>query len=257
VTRLRRSPFLIALDIDGTVAPIAPTPDAARVPEGTRNTLAKLASREGVYLAFVTGRGAADGERIVGVPHTFVIGNHGIELLDRDGVVHIDPQAQREAQRVAQASSRLATELAGIPGVFVEDKTWTLSVHYRLARRDDVPGVEALARAAAEAFQLRLTRGKEIFEIQPSVEVDKGTALLSLADALRVWSGGTLEGAILYAGDDRTDEDAFRALRARSREAITVHVGTARVNDILTAAEFTVGDPEEMRALLDWLADLR
>ena len=83
--RVSRSPLLVALDIDGTLAPIAPTPEAAAVPPSTRRTLERLARAHDVHLAFVTGRGANDGRRIVDVSDSWTIGNHGIELIDPTG----------------------------------------------------------------------------------------------------------------------------------------------------------------------------
>ena len=255
--RLRRSPLLIALDIDGTIAPLAPTPQEAEVPPVTLGLLQRLAALSGVHVAFVTGRAASDGRRLAAVERSHLIGNHGLELLHPDGTVAVHEEAQDHARHVTDAAHALTAALSSVPGVIVENKTWSLSIHFRLTPRPDVARVIEAVNAAAAQHNLRLTSGKEIVELRPRIASNKGTALLSLADTLGVWSGGVLRGAILYAGDDRTDEDAFRALRSRSDDAITIRVGPTASDEDPTAAEFTVADPGELRAVLEWVEGAR
>jgi trehalose 6-phosphate phosphatase len=121
------------------------------------------------------------------------------------------------------------------------------------------PSVEPRLRQTmddvAHKHGLRLIRGKKIFELRPPIHVHKGTAVLELG---RVLVGAELAASLFYAGDDRTDEDAFRALRSSAPHAVTVRVG-AQADDqtAATAAEFTVPDEEALRALLEWLVTLR
>ena len=256
--RVSRSPLLVALDIDGTLAPIAPTPEAAAIPETTRRTLQRLARSRDVHLAFVTGRAALDGRRLVDVAESWTVGNRGIELIDPAGGVRVNALAEAFAPTIARAARMLAGPLSGIGGVFVEDKAWTLSVHVRLAARADVPYVEQTLTDVARQLELRVIQGKEIFELRPPVAINKGTALLELAAALGVSDHhGALGGSLFYAGDDRTDEDAFRALRARQWNAVTVHVGDGSTHGVLTEAEFTLPDPPALRDLLDWMLSIR
>ena len=257
--RASRSPFLIALDIDGTVAPIAPTPAAATIPDATRRTLEALARAHGVHLAFVTGRAARDGRRLVDVPHSWTIGNHGVEMIDPANALRVNAQAEAYGPTIARAARLLAEPLDGIEGVFIEDKTWTASIHYRLAARSVIAKLEKALTDVARQLELRIVRGKEIFELRPPIELHKGTALIELAEALGVSDrGGTLAGSLLYAGDDRTDEDAFRAIRRRRWSAITVHVGAGTGADGLhTDAEFVVPDPSAFLEFLEWLLSIR
>ena len=257
--RSARSPLLVALDIDGTLAPIAPTPAAAAVPQETRRTLERLARAHDVHLALVTGRAARDGRRLVDVPHSWTIGNHGIEMIDPTDALRVNATAEAYAPTLALAARLLAEPLDGIAGVFIENKTWTLSVHYRLAARSDVPSVEKALTDVARQLELRIIQGKEIFELRPPLAINKGTALIELAQALGVSDHrGILGGSLLYAGDDRTDEDAFRAIRARQWSAITVHVGEGTESSgIRTDAEFVLPDPAALHVLLEWLASIR
>jgi trehalose-phosphatase len=137
----------------------------------------------------------------------------------------------------------------------VEDKMWTLSVHYRLADPSIEPRLRQAMDEVAHRHGLRLIRGKKIFELRPPIHVHKGTASVELS---RLLAGPKLEGSLFYAGDDRTDEDAFRALRSAAPHAVTVRVGgTADDQTAATAAEFTVPDEDALRQLLVWLMELR
>ena len=256
--RLARSPLLVAVDIDGTLAPIAPTPEAASVPPETRRILTTLAARPGVSLAFVTGRAASDGARLAGIPTSWIIGNHGMECIDPAGAVRVNPRVEPYAAKIAEAHEQLGALPGEVPGVILENKRWTLSVHYRLAARDNVPQVEAAVREIATQLSLRMTLAKEIYELRPPVAINKGTAIIELANLLGVFEGRSLRGSVLYAGDDSTDEDAFRLLRERSAESVTVHVGHGQYGtDTATAAEYLVPDPPALRELLEWLLSVR
>ena len=256
--RLSQSPLLIALDIDGTVAPIAPTPEKAAVPDETRKTLERLTRLPNVHLAFVTGRAAEDGRRLVRVAKSWTIGNHGLELIDPHGELRVDPAAGEFMPVLAQAVRMLSEPLSRYEGVFIEDKRWTLSVHFRLARETDVPNVERTVADVARELGLRLLEGKKILELRPPLAVNKGTALLELANELGIFHEGVLRGSILYAGDDRTDEDAFLALPRPPANAITLHVGKADLPEGLrTNAEFMLGDTLAVHEFLKWLLSRR
>lgn len=247
--------MLLMLDIDGTLAPLQLRPEDAFVPEPTRAAIVALAARPDVHVALVTGRAAADGRRLAGIEGVWVIGNHGIEAISPAGEAVVDESAAPYRDTIAVAVEELATFVGAIPGVRVEDKVWTLSVHYRLAD----PAVEPRLRHAmddvAHKHGLRLIRGKKIFELRPPIHVHKGTAVLELG---RLLAGPKLAGSLFYAGDDRTDEDAFRALRSSVPHAVTVRVGgTADDQTAATAAEFTVPDEDALRTLLEWLVELR
>jgi trehalose-phosphatase len=243
------------LDIDGTLAPLAPRPEDAAMPEATRQVVQALASTPEVHVALVTGRAAADGRRLAALNGVWVIGNHGIEVSSPDGEAVVDASAAPFREVLAATAGELRERLRSIPGVRVEDKVWTLSIHYRLAE----PGVEPRLRKTLDEVGhnhgLRLIRGKKIFELRPPIHVHKGTAVLGLSRQL---VGSELDAALFYAGDDRTDEDAFRALRSTAPHAVTVRVGAAADDQTAaTAAEFTVPNEEALRALLEWLAASR
>lgn len=250
--RLSGAPLVVMLDVDGTLAPIAPRPELAHVPDATSQCVAALAAGPQVIVALVSGRAAADARRLVRVANTWVIGNHGYEIVSPDGESLVDPQVEPYRNLIAQAGRRLESRLAQVPGVIVEDKRWTLSVHFRLASAAVVPRVRGLVEDTAHALGLRITDGKMVFEVRPPARVDKGTAVLTLAARLHAMDEGA---SLLFIGDDRTDEDAFRALRLRLQRAVTVRVAPDESTG--TAAEFAVADPDEVLRFLEWLRAAR
>jgi trehalose-phosphatase len=265
--RLAGRPLAVLLDVDGTLAPIAPRPEEAAVPAETRKVVAALAALPDVRVALVSGRAAADARRMVGVANVWVIGNHGFEVVSPDGGELPQPELEPWRSAVARAARRIAPPVAPVPGVLLEDKGWTLSVHYRLADPKVVPRLVESVERVAEPLGLRVMRGKMVVEVRPDVRVDKGTAVLRLANQLgalarreddvsgddRDAAAGDGNGSAVFVGDDRTDEDAFRALRSRSARVVTVRV--THGEEMATAAEFSLEDPAAVRSFLEWLLE--
>lgn len=249
-SRLVGTPLVIMLDVDGTLAPIALHPSLVRVPAETRRVVAALAARPDIAVALVSGRAAHDARRLVAVENVWTIGNHGAEVMHPNGDITIDPAVAAFAQPVASAAHTLAPLLAPLRNVLLENKGLTLSIHYRTAAEAIVPRLRAAVDGVAARYGLRVTDGKMVFEMRPPTRVDKGTAVYRLARDLGALGD---DAALVFAGDDVTDEDAFRLLRSRAPRAVTVHVGEGAD----TAAEFTVASPDDIRALLDRIAALR
>jgi trehalose 6-phosphate phosphatase len=245
--RLAGRPLLLMLDVDGTLAPIAPHPSLARVPDETRDILVKLAGRPRVLVVVVSGRAAHDARRMVGVENLWTIGNHGAEVISPSGEVTVDPAVARYATPMSRVAETLQPALAAFDGVVLENKEWTLSIHYRLVDDAVVPRLQDLVNDSAERNGLLVTQGKKVIEIRPPVNVNKGSAIRRLAERLGAFSP---DASLLFAGDDTTDEDAFQMLRAELPRAVTIHVG----DNTKTAAEFSLATPERVRALLERIA---
>jgi trehalose-phosphatase len=253
VERLGGSPLLLLLDVDGTLAPIAPRPEYAVVPPETHHVVAQLAATPQVYVAIVSGRSAEDARRLVCVDGAWVVGNHGIETAPPNAPPAARDDVAAFSDRIAIAAQRARSLADTIDGVIVEDKRWSLSVHYRLAHPRIVPDLTKQIERVASDLGLRVTHGKEVLEVRPPVDVDKGTAVVALAQRLGALGD---EASILCAGDDRTDEDMFRNLRARQARAVTVHVGVDP-STRQTEAEFSVADTDAMRELLERVLAIR
>lgn len=205
--RLLRLPRAgIITDIDGTIAPLAATPGAARVDQDARHALMRLIPRL-TLVAALTGRRAEDGASLVDIPDLLVVGNHGMEAL-AGSTLTTDPDADSYAPNVHRVIERL--RLSPLPpGTILEDKGPTASVHYRLAPNhpEARTALLALLEPLALAEDLWLTEGRALIEIRPPVPINKGYALRRLRAAY------ALDSIVMF-GDDLTDVDAFDALSA-------------------------------------------
>ena len=219
----------LLLDVDGTLAPIVPRPEDARVPPETRTELERLASRYAL-VACVSGRTSADARRIVGVERLVYVGTHGLEL---------EPEAERWAAVLREFA-------AGVPWP-VEDKGLTVSFHYRRSPDEEAARaeLEEVAERAREAG-LRARFGRKVLELLPPIDANKGTAIRRLLGerALR---------RALYAGDDTTDLDAFRALVGLELAVRVAVASTEGPPTLRAAADLVVATPAE---LVDLLRDL-
>ena len=245
--RLMGRPLVLSFDVDGTLAPIVAHPSLAQVPEATRRIIASLVTSRGVTVILISGRAAYDARRVVGVEHVWTVGNHGAEVIDPTGDTVVDAAVSRYADAMARTAQTLEPMVAAIHGVLLEDKTWTLSIHYRAADERVVPRLRGIVEGVAAEQGLIVTEGKKVLEIRPPVGVNKGTAISRLVSEL----GGFRDGAsVLFAGDDITDEDAFRFLREHHPRAVTICIGD-RAD---TSAEFIFRDTERLRELLERVA---
>jgi trehalose-phosphatase len=250
--RLDGVPLVVMLDVDGTLAPIAPVFDQARVPAQTQRAVASLLAKRDVHVALVTGRGAATARQMVGVHNLWVVGNHGFEIQGPNGEDFGDPNFAKYRDVIAMAANRLQPHISAMEGVIVENKTITLSVHWRLASPATIPKLRQVVDDIAQSLGLRVTDGKRIFEIKPPALIDKGTAVLALAERL---TSAREHASIAFAGDDVTDEDAIRALRVHHPRAVTIRV--VGEENPPTAAEFSLQGTEGMRQFLEELARSR
>jgi trehalose 6-phosphate phosphatase len=217
----------VFLDVDGVLAPIVPRPEDARVPDETRDELRRLNERYAL-VACISGRAGADAQRVVGVPELVYVGNHGLELDDE----------------AIEWRGRLQQFLADLDWPAIENKGLTASLHYRNSEDEDA------ARAALEDVKARAERaglfarfGRKVLELLPPVDVHKGTAVEKLLSERKLRRA-------LYAGDDTTDLDAFRAL-----DGLDVSVRIAVVSEegpieLREAADLTVERPDELLAVL-------
>jgi trehalose 6-phosphate phosphatase len=240
--------MVLLLDYDGTLAPIVDRPELAGMPQATRLALERLMSRPGVEVAVVSGRGLADVREKAAIPGIAYAGNHGMEIHG-PGIDRVHPEAAAARPVLERAADELRVAIASIPGAFVEDKTLTLSVHFRLAPRERVPELHRIVRRVVEPLEgVHLTEGKQVIEVRPNVDWNKGRAVLFLLDQMRPPAGSP----VLYFGDDRTDEDAFHALHDASRgEGVLV----ADEVPEHTAASSYLHDPREVGEVFAALAE--
>lgn len=241
---------LIALDVDGTLAPIVARPEDARAVPGAAEAIRRLGER-GVGVALLTGRPAAQAVELVGLspgdPVT-VLGHYGMQRWEAGRLV--SPEV---APGVQQARKELPGLLAGAAeGVHLEDKEHSLVVHTRPAA-DPAAAVAALQpalEALAGRTGLELVPGRAVLELRPP-GVDKGSALREAAEGAR---------CVVYVGDDVADLMAYDALRDLARGGMRT-LAVASVDPALAdhdprvagAADVVLAGPS---AVVSWLEEL-
>ncbi|MEY8017908.1 trehalose-phosphatase [Mycobacterium servetii] len=234
-------------DFDGTLSDIVDDPDAARPIAGATTALQKLAAR--CPVAVLSGRDLADVTRRVGVPGIWYAGSHGFELTAPDGTHHQNDDAAAAIPVLERAAAQLRERLGPIPGVMVEHKRFGVAVHYRNAPRDRVGEVAAAVRAAGRHSALRVTTGREVIELRPDLDWDKGKTLRWVLEHLHLAGSGALTP--IYLGDDITDEDAFDAVRDGGVPILVRH---DEDGDRATAALFGLDSPAAVSEFTNRLA---
>jgi len=206
---LSRRPRGFLTDIDGTLSAIAPAPGEARLYRGVRPLLRRCVAAFDVVAA-ISGRPALDARRMVGIPQMTYIGNHGMEVLtpgDRAPVIAPDVRAYQSAiaDALHEARERIGPHADHL---LFENKGVTASIHYRRAADPDVARAAILGALDPVARQLglRVTEGRMVIELRPPLNQDKGSSVRALVERRQL-------ACAIYLGDDRTDIDAFHALR--------------------------------------------
>ena len=248
---LATSPAGLVTDLDGTLAPIVPIPSEARPVPGAIEALRALADRLAI-VAVVTGRAAHDAQRILGSARddVLVIGNHGLEWLEPGA----DAAMADDALDALRASiTAFLTRMPAAPGVEIEDKGLSATIHYRRAVDPEVARawlLETLRGVAGRGLEVR--EGRRSIELRPVGQGDKGTALRSVAKRF-----GLL--GLVVAGDDTTDLDMFAAARALRSEGVRSAVlgiagGREAPPEVAASVDVLLPDPESFVGLLSRLA---
>ena len=233
------------LDYDGTLVEIARHPREARLRPSMREALLACAQRGDTELAIVSGRALADVRALVELPDALVVGNHGLEI-EGPG---LDPFTHPDLPHFAKRLEELAQELrAGCePGVWVEEKGASLTLHYRDAETALQPRIAERVREVVRRAGFQARDAICAVEARPPTGWDKGHAVLHVLRARHgpAWSENV---RVLYVGDDETDEDAFRALAGLG---ITFRVGRA---ERPTLASHRLPDVDAVETMLRWIA---
>lgn len=227
--------LLVTSDFDGTLAPIVSNPADARPLPAAADALVTLAALTDTSAALISGRALATLRELSGMPSTVhLVGSHGAEFAS--GFAH-----DIDRELLDRITTRLEQIAADKPGVTVETKPASVALHVRNASASDGDAALAAAWDAAPGWDAHVTTGKAVLEFAV-LDTDKGEAV----DVLR----GELDAtAVVFFGDDVTDEKAFARLRGSD---IGVKVGPGD-----TAATYRVDSPDDVAAALRHLADAR
>ncbi len=249
--RLKGKYIFIFLDCDGTLAPIAKTPDQAVVPEESRKLLERLVGSSRCKVAIISGRALSDIKSKLGLKNIIYSGNHGLEI-EGPKIRFITPVPLGYQKLIQVIKSDLNKKIAPIKGAFVEDKGLSLAVHYRQVKKKDVSLLKTVFHETIILYlvsdKVKIRSGKKVLEVRPSIEWDKGKVVLWLL-ARQQFSRAGENVMPVYIGDDLTDEDAFRALE---HIGITVFVGKPKHSQ----AQYFVKNTKEVSKFLNIILGL-
>ena len=233
LAQLAWSNVCLGFDFDGTLAPIVADPERAQLRPSTRALVKEVAR---LYpCVVISGRSVKDVQkRVANLGLRSVIGNHGLEPW----------RATEDLRRmVARWKTLLVPAVAELPGVELEDKEYSVALHYRNSRRKK-DARAGIVRMLGRLGDVRVIGGKQVVNVLPPGAPHKGVALERERDRLGC-------DTAFFVGDDETDEDVF-ALERPGR-LLTVRVGAA----IASQASYRLSDQSEIDALLLRLIELR
>ncbi len=246
-TKLDTGKLLLLTDYDGTLVPIARSPDSTRLSRKTESVLQKLCRHPRIRVGIVSGRSLSDLRSLIRLPKAIYVGNHGCEIRG-GGLIFIHPSVRRWRPLFRIIARQLRPVIRDIPGSLLEPKGLSLSVHWRQVTARHLPKFQRRMRHVLRPWlsrkAIRVTHGKRVIEIRAPVAWDKGRSvawivrhLPSMAtdnpaigpvgllkragrDVAPLWAKSPVPQAhpvglhmgMIYLGDDRTDEDAFRAV---------------------------------------------
>lgn len=242
--------LFIGLDYDGTLTPIVSHPDQALLPRDTKSLLTKLSDLSNMYVCIISGRSYEDVRRRVGIKKIIYAGNHGMEIKGR-GLSFSIKNFKKYVEEINKICRNLTQKLKRLEGVWVENKGLSASVHYRLADSEDVQKVKQIVFPIIKTCkELKLRRGKKVWEIRPNIDWNKGKAIAYILERClrKNWKR---ESAVVYIGDDQTDEDAFSLLKEDGITGLVSRKPSQRSN-----AKYFLTHCEEVTSFLRWLSNL-
>jgi alpha,alpha-trehalase len=232
------------MDFDGTLVDFGLDPKAVTLPDSRQALLQSLANRADMSAGIVSGRRITDlRERAFGGSSLFYAGLHGLEI-EGPGLRYIHPGIALAAPTIGVLASELLSATHALPGVFIEDKGFSVVMHVRGASKADRMHATTRFLALSEPFvgsgTLRIQPGNQVFELLPNIDWTKGDAVKSIVRHVETHSKQTVW--LVYIGADATDEDAF--------EAVGDSGLTIAVSNRITSAAFSFSDPAAVECFL-------
>ncbi len=242
----KASKRLLFFDYDGSLAPLVRNPAEAHLDPGMRGNLKLLAHRPHCHVGIISGRALTFLRPHIGLPELSYAGNHGFEIQSAQKT-WIHPAALKAQAKLRKLTAKLRKVVKAIPGVIIENKKWTVSVHYRKADAKGKKIAVHRVREVCDTYRglnpFTILREKQSLDIRPGVGWNKGSAVLYLAEPYPA------DTFLFYIGDDTTDEDAFAVVRKRG---IAIRVGHLKGSQ----ATYYVRDQSETSRLIQRLLEL-
>jgi len=231
------------LDYDGTLTPIVDSPELAVITDDMKQTVEQLAKIHTV--AIVSGRMREDVQNLVGIKGLFYAGSHGFDIKGPGGFSMIHPVAEKTIPLVSEIIEQLKDKFLHIEGALVEEKKFSVAAHYRKVKNQkDLKFIEESVNSIVQKHdELRLLKGKKVFEILPNIDWDKGKAIRWIMNALEIPWDTT---SAFYIGDDTTDEYAFRTIITRGT---AIMVTDEPLNP--STADFQLNSPKEVKKFFE------
>ncbi|KAK1678686.1 hypothetical protein QYE76_039534 [Lolium multiflorum] len=243
--------IVMFLDYDGTLSPIVEDPDSAVMTEEMRDAVRSVAQH--FPTAIVSGRSRDKVLNFVKLEELYYAGSHGMDIKGPTTVSNHKAKADEVLCQPAtdflpviqEVYETLTAKMEAIPGAMVENNKFCLSVHFRCVDEEEWDALGKEVRAVLEGYpDLRLTKGRKVLEIRPSIKWDKGNALEFLLESLGYAGRGDVFP--IYIGDDRTDEDAFKVLRNMGQGIGILVTKFAKE----TTASYSLREPAEVKDFL-------
>ncbi|XP_010261540.1 PREDICTED: probable trehalose-phosphate phosphatase C [Nelumbo nucifera] len=261
--------IVVFLDYDGTLSPIVEDPDKALMSDPMRSAVGDVARY--FPTAIISGRCRDKVLDFVQLNNVYYAGSHGMDIMvplrplksrdltkcqrstdEKGNEAVVFQPAQEYLSTVQEIIQVLAEKTKTIGGVRIEDNKFCISVHFRRVRQEDFQDLEERVKSTLKEYPLfHLTRGRKVLEVRPSIEWDKGNAVEYLLDTLGL--GNSNDVFPVYIGDDRTDEDAFKAIQSRG-QGYPILVSSIPKE---TMASYSLRDPSEVMFFLLQLARWR
>ena len=236
--------ILLCLDYDGTLTPIVKKPEYAKLGQNIKHALENIKSNKNIILAIISGRTLSGIKKLVNLRNVIYAGNHGFEIeIGRDVFIH---RGLKEAiPIISKIKKAISKKIKGIRGAFIEDKEFTLSIHWRLVKKKYLNKLFLIIKNIIHNnSKIRLTIGKKVWEIRPNIAWDKGKAVELIYS--KVNKNNNLK--IIYIGDDTTDEDAFSVLK----KEITIKIGKSNKSK----AKYYLKKQSEIKNILNLLSNI-
>jgi trehalose-phosphatase len=244
-TSLKNKFLFLFLDFDGTLAPIAEKPQDAHIPEQTKKVLVDLSKNPLCCLAIISGRSLKDIKQLVGVKKIIYVGNHGFEVGGLK-IMFQPPIPPAYKSTLRQIKNKLHKRLSSLNGVILEDKGFSLAMHFRMVVPKNIPLVKSVFDVVTSPYlaenKISIGKGKQVIEVRPPVLWNKGTVVTWLLKKHLAINPKTRVLPI-YIGDDVTDEDAFDALKT---SGLTIRVGKSTKS----SAKYYLKNTDEVLAFL-------
>lgn len=228
------------LDFDGTLVPIQEDPSKCFLSGDIKKQLKLLAHSENIYLTIISGRSLIDLRKKVGIRKICYGGNHGLDIAG-PSLRYTHPEALSSKPFINRVKQKLQKEIKNIKGAWLEDKKYTLTLHFRSVKKEDIRSLKNIFyKTVAELLQKRslsVIKGKKVLELIPNASWNKGKAVLYILQRLE------RDYLPVYIGDDTTDETAFEALK---EIGITIRVGKSKK----TSARYYLKDCRDVSRML-------